>query len=74
MTPQKLKWTDSLDIAIELYEKFPDLKFKYRNREFWCRGYYVDTAGKNATKIKDYISRQLSEDRAGEQLTMMGKL
>ena len=60
--------------SLMLYEKFPDLKFKYRNREFWCRGYYVDTAGKNATKIKDYISRQLSEDRAGEQLTMMGKL
>ena len=34
--------------SLMLYEKFPELKYKYRNREFWCRGYYVDTAGKNA--------------------------
>ena len=53
-----------------LYEKFPELKYKYRNREFWCRGYYVDTAGKNANKIAEYIKRQLEEDQAGEQLTM----
>ena len=37
-----------------LYEQFPELKFKYRNREFWCKGYYVDTAGKNAKKIQEY--------------------
>ncbi|MBC8577208.1 IS200/IS605 family transposase, partial [Oscillospiraceae bacterium BX1] len=37
---------------------------------FWCRGYYVDTAGKNANKIAEYIKRQLEEDQAGEQLTM----
>lgn len=60
--------------SLTLYEKFPDLKFKYRNREFWCRGYYVDTAGKNAKKIEEYIRQQLVEDKAGEQLTMMGKL
>lgn len=60
--------------SLLLYEKFPDLKFKYRNREFWCRGYYVDTAGKNAQKIKTYIQKQLNEDKMGEQLTMMGKL
>ena len=57
-----------------LYELFPELKFKYRNREFWCRGYYVDTAGKNAARITAYIRNQLVEDKAGEQLTMMGKL
>ena len=44
--------------------------YKYRNREFWCRGYYVDTAGKNAKKIEEYIRHQLDEDKAGEQLTM----
>lgn len=49
---------------------YPELKYKYRNREFWCRGYYVDTAGKNAKKIEEYIRRQLEEDKAGEQLTM----
>lgn len=56
--------------SLMLYEQFGDLKFKYRNREFWCRGYYVDTAGKNAKKIEEYIRRQLEEDKAGEQLTM----
>ena len=56
--------------SLMLYEKFPELKYKYRNREFWCRGYYVDTAGKNANKIAEYIKRQLEEDQAGEQLTM----
>ena len=52
------------------YEKYPELRYKYRNREFWCRGYYVDTAGKNAKKIEEYIRHQLDEDKAGEQLTM----
>ena len=41
-----------------------------RNREFWCRGYYVDTVGKNTRKIKEYIAHQLEEDRAAEQLTL----
>lgn len=53
-----------------LYEKFPELRYKYRNSEFWRGGYYVDTAGKNAKKIEEYIPRQLDEDKAGEQLTM----
>lgn len=56
--------------SLMIYEKFPELKYKYRNREFWCRGYYADTAGKNAKKIQEYIQRQLEEDKAGEQLTM----
>ena len=60
--------------SLLLYERFPELKFKYRNREFWCRGYYIDTAGKNAARITAYIRNQLVEDKAGEQLTMMGKL
>ena len=53
-----------------LYEQFGELKYKYRNREFWCRGYYVDTVGKNETRIAEYIRNQLSEDQLGEQLTM----
>ena len=56
-----------------LYEQFPELRFKYRNREFWCRGYYVDTVGKNTKKIQEYIQRQYEIDQQGEQLTMMGK-
>ena len=57
-------------ISLMIYEQFPNLKYKYRNREFWCRGYYVDTVGKNAKKIEEYIRNQLEEDRMGEQLTM----
>ncbi|EJI7529519.1 IS200/IS605 family transposase [Escherichia coli] len=52
--------------SLMLYEQFGDLKFKYRNREFWCRGYYVDTVGKNTAKIQDYIKHQLEEDKMGE--------
>ena len=53
-----------------LYEQFGELKYKYRNREFWCRGYYVDTVGKNTSRIVEYIQNQLKEDELGEQLTM----
>lgn len=56
--------------SLMIYEKYPELKYKYRNREFWCRGDYVDTEGKNAEKIGEYIRRQLEEEQAGEQLTM----
>ena len=56
--------------SLMIYEKYPELKYKYRNREFWCRGYYVDTTGKNTKKIAEYIKHQLDEDQAGEQLTM----
>ena len=55
--------------SLMIYEKYPELKYKYRNREFWCRGYYVDTVGKNAKKIEEDIKHQLDEDKAGEQLT-----
>ena len=57
--------------SLMLYERFPALQFKYRNREFWCRGYYVDTAGKDAKKVAAYIQNQLKEDQAGEQMTMI---
>ena len=53
-----------------LYEQFGELKYKYRSREFWCRGYYVDTAGKNAGRIAEYIRNQLKEDQMGEQITI----
>lgn len=56
--------------SIFIYQKFANMKFKYRNREFWCRGYYVDTAGKNDIKIKEYIANQLKEDKMMEQMTI----
>ena len=52
------------------YEQFGELKYKYRSRNFWCSGYYVDTAGKNASRIAEYIANQLKEDELGEQLIM----
>ena len=53
-----------------LYEQFGELKYKYRNREFWCKGYYVDTVGKNERRIAEYISRQPEEYKWGDRLTM----
>lgn len=57
--------------SLMLYEQFGDLKFKYRNREFWCRGYYVDTVGKNKAKIQEYIKHQLEQDKLGVQLSFL---
>ena len=56
--------------SVLIYAKYANMKFKYRNREFWCRGYYVDTVGKNTKKIKDYIANQLAEDKRMEQMTV----
>ena len=56
--------------SLMIYEKWSNIKYQYRNREFWCRGYYVDTVGKNTAKIQEYISSQLKEDQLSEQLTL----
>ena len=56
--------------SILIYQKYANMKFKYRNREFWCRGYYVDTVGKNAKKIQEYIQNQLKEDLEYDQMTL----
>ena len=56
--------------ATMIYEQFGELKYKYRNREFWCKGYYIDTVGKNTTRIAEYIKHQLEEDKLGDQLSM----
>ncbi|MBQ1306489.1 MAG: IS200/IS605 family transposase [Erysipelotrichales bacterium] len=53
-----------------IYERFANARFKYRSREFWCRGYYVDTVGKNTKKIAEYIQNQLKEDQIAQQLEM----
>ena len=56
--------------SLLIYDKWGDAKYRYRNREFWCSGYYVDTVGKNTRKIAEYIKNQLKEDAESSQLTM----
>ena len=56
--------------SLMIFDRHANLKYKYGNRHFWCRGYYVDTAGKNAEVIRKYIDNQLYEDHLSEQLTI----
>lgn len=56
--------------SIMIYSRWGNMKYKYRNREFWCRGYYIDTVGKNTKKIKEYIANQLKEDQISDQMTI----
>ena len=56
--------------SLMIFEKWGNARYQYRNREFWCRGYYVDTVGKDTKKIKAYIQNQLKEDEMTNQLTM----
>ncbi len=56
--------------TLMIFDRHANLKYKYGNRHFWCRGYYVDTVGKNAKKIEEYIRTQLQEDIAEDQLTL----
>lgn len=56
--------------SLIIYQKFGTAKFKYRNREFWCRGYFVDTTGKNTQVIKEYIKNQLKQDKEAMQLSI----
>jgi len=56
--------------SLMIFEKRANLKYKYGNRHFWCRGYYVDTVGKNAKKIQEYIQNQLKNDLEYDQLTL----
>ena len=56
--------------TLMIFERHANLKYKYGNRHFWCRGYYVDTVGKNAKKIQEYIQNQLKEDWEYDQMTL----
>ena len=56
--------------SLIIYQKWANMRYQYRNREFWCRGYYVDTVGKNTKKIKEYIANQLKEDQLSQQMTL----
>ena len=56
--------------SLMMFQRFGNMKFAYRNREFWCKGYYVDTVGKNTTAIKEYIANQLERDKEMDQLVL----
>ena len=56
--------------SLMIFEKHANLKYKYGNRHFWCRGYYVDTVGKNEKKIAEYIRTQLQSDIVDDQMTL----
>ena len=53
-----------------IFEKYAHLKYKYGNRHFWCRGYYVDTVGRNKKAIEQYLRNQLQQDYEEEQLSI----
>ena len=56
--------------SLMIFEKYANLKYKYDNRHFWCRGYYVSTVGKNRKAIEQYIRNQLQEDYADDQISI----
>ena len=56
--------------ALMIFDRHANLKYKYGSRNFWCRGYYVDTVGKNEKMIKDYIRNQLEEDYTSDQISL----
>ena len=56
--------------SLMIFDRHANLKYKYGNRNFWCRGYFVDTAGKNAKKIQEYIRNQLKEDYTADQISI----
>ena len=56
--------------TLMIFDRHANLKYKYGTRSFWCRGYYVDTVGKNKKAIAEYIRTQLEEDYAQDQITM----
>ena len=56
--------------ALMIFDRHANLKYKYGNRHFWCRGYYVDTVGKNEKKIAEYVKNQLQEDIADDQISI----
>lgn len=56
--------------ALMIFDRHANLKYRYGNRNFWCRGYFVDTVGKNEKKIREYIQNQLEEDYMKDQVSM----
>ena len=57
--------------SLMIFEKYANMKYKYGNRHFWCRGYYVDTVGRNKKAIAEYIRNQLNEDISYDQMSLV---
>lgn len=56
--------------SLMIFQKWGNIKFACRNREFWCKGFYVDTVGKDTKMIREYISNQLKRDKESDQLSI----
>ena len=56
--------------SLMIFDRHANLKYKYGNRHFWCRGYFVDTVGRNKKKIREYIRHQLDDDQMTDQISM----
>jgi len=56
--------------SLMIFDRHANLKYKYGNRQFWCKGYYVDTVGRNKKAIEEYIKNQMQEDIASDQISM----
>ena len=56
--------------SLMIFDRHANLKYRYGNRKFWCRGYYVDTVGRNKKQIEEYIRNQIQEDLVADQLTL----
>ena len=56
--------------SLMIFDRHANLKYKYSNRHFWCRGYYVDTVGKTAKKIEEYVKNQMQEDLEYDQMSL----
>jgi putative transposase len=56
--------------SLIIFDRHANLKYKYGNRHFWCRGYFVSTVGKNEKKIRQYIAEQLKEDYLQDQISL----
>ena len=56
--------------SLMIFDRHANLKYRYGNRKFWCRGYYVDTVGRNQKKIENYSRQQLQEDVVADQRSL----
>lgn len=68
--PLKSRTAPPLNRSLMIFDRHANLKYKYGNRHFWARGYYVDTVGRNKKQIQEYIKNQLTEDQIADQVEL----